>query len=48
MNILPGDFAWRVKSFRHFARVPHGTLVIAFLLKPDKFLAGPLAAQEVK
>jgi anti-sigma factor ChrR (cupin superfamily) len=43
-----GDFVWRPRGNRHIARAPNGALVIAFFLRPNKFLEGNLAGQELK
>ncbi|MGE0311507.1 MAG: cupin domain-containing protein [Lautropia sp.] len=42
-----GDFVWRPRGNRHVARSPDGALVIAFFLKPNRFLTGPLAGTEL-
>lgn len=39
---LAGDFVWRPRGNRHVARSPDGALVIAFFLKPNRFLGGEL------
>ena len=38
-----GNFVWRPPGNRHVARAPHGALVIAFFLRPNRFLTGDLA-----
>ena len=38
-----GDFVWRPKGNRHDAWSPNGCLLIAFFIKPNRFLEGPLA-----
>lgn len=43
-----GNFVWRPKGHRHIARSPKGALVLCFFLKPNKFLKGSLADQELK
>lgn len=43
-----GNFAWRPKGHRHIARSPKGALVLCFFLRPNKFLDGDLAGQELK
>jgi len=43
-----GDYVWRPKGNRHIARSPGGALVISFFLKPNIFLSGKLAGQELK
>ena len=43
-----GDYVWRPRGNRHVARAPQGALVLSFFLKPNRFLAGPGAGQELK
>ena len=43
-----GNFAWRPPGHRHVARSPKGAVVLCFFLKPNRFLEGPLAGQELK
>ena len=38
-NCTAGNFVWRPSGSRHVARSPQGALLIAMLLKPNKFLA---------
>ena len=38
-NCTAGNFVWRPSGSRHVARSRHGALLIAMLLKPNKFLA---------
>lgn len=45
---LTGQFVWRPAGNQHVARSPNGALVICFFLKPNKFLDGDLAGQELK
>ncbi|QPT40407.1 anti-sigma factor, putative, ChrR family [Oligella ureolytica] len=45
---LEGQFVWRPSGNRHIAHSPNGALVICFFLKPNKFLDGKLAGQELK
>ena len=47
-EVRTGDFVWRPKGNRHLARSPNGALVLSFFLKPNRFLAGDLAGQELK
>jgi anti-sigma factor ChrR (cupin superfamily) len=47
-EVREGDFVWRPKGNRHIARSVKGALVLSFFLKPNKFLTGPLAGQELK
>ena len=41
--VTAGNFVWRPTGNRHDAWSPDGALVLAFFLKPNKFLEGPLA-----
>lgn len=45
---LVGQYVWRPKGNRHTARSPHGALVLSFFLKPNKFLKGEIAGQELR
>lgn len=47
-EVRAGDYVWRPKGHRHIARSPDGALVLSFFLKPNKFLTGKLAGQELK
>lgn len=47
-EVLAGNYVWRPKGNRHIARSPNGALVLSFFLKPNKFLEGDLAGQELK
>ena len=47
-EVRAGDYVWRPKGNRHLARSPNGALVISFFLKPNKFLVGKLAGQELR
>jgi anti-sigma factor ChrR (cupin superfamily) len=47
-EVREGDFVWRPKGNRHLARSPEGALVLSFFLKPNRFLTGSLAGQELK
>ncbi len=47
-EVLAGNYVWRPKGNRHIARSPNGALVLSFFLKPNKFLEGELAGQELK
>jgi anti-sigma factor ChrR (cupin superfamily) len=42
-TVTAGHFVWRPPGNRHEAWSPDGALVLAFFLKPNKFLEGPLA-----
>jgi hypothetical protein len=46
--VRAGDYVWRPRGNRHVARAPGGALVLSFFLKPNRFLAGPGAGQELK
>ena len=47
-EVREGNYVWRPKGNRHIARSPNGALVLSFFLKPNKFLEGSLAGQELK
>jgi len=47
-EVREGNYVWRPKGNRHVARSPNGALVLSFFLKPNKFLEGSLAGQELK
>lgn len=47
-EVREGDFVWRPKGNRHLARAPHGALVLSFFLKPNRFLEGAFAGQELQ
>ena len=47
-EVTAGNYVWRPKGHRHVARSPRGALVISFFLKPNRFLTGQLAGQELK
>jgi anti-sigma factor ChrR (cupin superfamily) len=47
-EVREGNYVWRPKGNRHIARSPNGALVLSFFLKPNKFLEGALAGQELK
>lgn len=47
-EVKAGDYVWRPKGNRHIARSPGGALVISFFLKPNKFIGGRHAGQELK
>jgi anti-sigma factor ChrR (cupin superfamily) len=42
-EVTAGNFVWRPAGNRHDAWSPGGCLLIAFFLKPNRFLEGPLA-----
>jgi anti-sigma factor ChrR (cupin superfamily) len=35
-----GEFVWRPRGSRHVARAPEGALLLAFFLRPNRFLDG--------
>jgi len=47
-EVTAGNYVWRPKGNSHLARSPQGALVLSFFLKPNKFLAGKFAGQELK
>jgi len=47
-EVREGNYVWRPKGNRHIARSPNGALVLSFFLKPNKFIGGALAGQELK
>ncbi len=40
-----GNYVWRPQGHQHVARSPDGALVLAFFLRPNKFLSGDLKGQ---
>ena len=38
-EVTAGNYVWRPPGHRHVARAPNGALVLAFFLRPNKFLA---------
>lgn len=47
-EVREGNYVWRPAGNRHLARSPEGALVLSFFLKPNKFLAGPSAGQNLE
>ncbi len=47
-EVTQGNYVWRPRGNRHLARSPQGALVLSFFLKPNRFLAGSAAGQELK
>jgi anti-sigma factor ChrR (cupin superfamily) len=47
-EVREGGFVWRPRGNRHLARSPNGALVLSFFLKPNIFLEGEHAGQELK
>ncbi|SUD69779.1 anti-sigma factor, putative, ChrR family [Pseudomonas putida] len=47
-EVVAGDFVWRPRGNRHLARSPNGALVLSFFLRPNKFLEGDHAGQNLE
>ncbi len=47
-EVTAGNYVWRPKGNRHTARSPNGALVLSMFLKPNRFLAGEAAGQELR
>lgn len=47
-EVRQGDYVWRPQGNRHVASSPEGALVLSMFLKPNRFLSGDLAGQELK
>ena len=47
-EVTAGNYVWRPPGNRHIARAPHGALVLAMFLRPNRFLEGDLAGVELK
>jgi len=47
-EVRAGNYVWRPKGNRHTARSPKGALVLSMFLKPNKFLAGDAAGQDLR
>ena len=47
-EVTAGNYVWRPSGNRHEAVAPDGALVLGMFLKPNKFLDGDLAGQELK
>jgi len=47
-EVRAGDYVWRPQGNRHVAHSPEGALVLSMFLKPNRFLSGDLAGQELK
>ena len=47
-EVRAGNYVWRPKGNRHTARSPNGALVLSMFLKPNKFLAGDAAGQDLR
>ncbi len=46
--VTAGNYVWRPAGNRHDAVAPDGALVLGMFLKPNRFLDGDLAGQELK
>lgn len=46
-EVTAGNFVWRPQGNRHEVSSRDGCLLIAFFLKPNRFLAGPAAGREL-
>ena len=46
-TVTAGNFVWRPKGSRHAPWTEDGVLLIAFFLKPNRFLAGAQAGQDL-
>jgi len=44
-EVKAGHYAWRPPGNRHVARAPHGALVLAMFLKPNRFIGGAYGGQ---
>ncbi|MEH6412509.1 cupin domain-containing protein [Pseudomonas sp. NPDC089395] len=47
-EVTAGNFVWRPRGNRHLAWSPNGALVISFFLRPNKFLEGEFAGQNLE
>lgn len=47
-EVRAGNYVWRPRGHRHIAKSPNGALVLAFYIKPNRFLEGDLAGVELK
>ena len=47
-EVVAGDFVWRPRGNQHLARSPNGALVLSFFLRPNKFLEGEHAGQNLE
>src|SRR5215472_14692008 len=47
-EVRAGNYVWRPKGNRHIARSPNGALVLSIFLKPNIFLAGGVAGQDLR
>jgi len=47
-EVTAGNYVWRPKGNRHIARSPNGALVLSMFLKPNIFLDGAAAGQQLR
>jgi len=47
-EVTAGNYVWRPKGNRHIARSPHGALVLSMFLRPNRFLAGEAAGEDLR
>ena len=47
-EVTAGNYVWRPRGNRHIARSPNGALVLSMFLRPNKFLAGGAAGQDLR
>ncbi len=47
-EVTAGNYVWRPAGNRHYATAPNGALVLSMFLKPNKFLEGDIAGQELR
>lgn len=47
-EVTAGNYVWRPPGNRHVAKAPNGALVLSMFLKPNIFLSGDIAGQELK
>jgi anti-sigma factor ChrR (cupin superfamily) len=47
-EVTAGNFVWRPRGNRHLAHSPNGALVISFFLRPNKFIGGEFAGQNLE
>jgi len=47
-EVTAGNYVWRPKGSRHIARSPNGALVLSMFLRPNRFLAGEAAGEDLR
>lgn len=47
-EVTAGNYVWRPKGNRHIAKSPNGALVLSIFLKPNIFLSGDSAGQQLR